>query len=453
MNKTFFYLGLALFYLIIFFAPHKLVYFSAYFIAVFFFYLSTKKLSVALVYSLILSFFSEVGLAASLFLVEPRELQLGAGYVIKPLTMILLCLLPFSIRTRGFKFSRTDMILFLFYLLCILNIFFFPSTNVFYNILTISELLLAYFILRIHLSKTMVKHIFILLISMLLFQSLLSSLQYVRHRPLGALTETSTEVNPYGVTAPEDENIFRSTGTFYHPNLLTAFLLTTIPFHLFGTIAKTKKIIFITLSVFALFTTQSRLAWLFFSLFFLLLVIRRFKTHVYKFRGIPKKSILLITVSFAAVLLVFGSNILVRLDTIAQSFSETGSWGVRIKTYEEAINLITQSPLLGVGLNRSVSFYAENPITDFFTQLHPTSFYRIHNTPLEIAAETGIPGAVLFIIFIVLSITSLRNKKITPLQRAACWGLISLFVFSLFHPFFHSSIFAYFFLLSALMQI
>ena len=139
-----------------------------------------------------------------------------------------------------------------------------------------------------------------------------------------------------------------------------------------------------------------------------------------------------------------------RINTIPQAFEESGSFAIRVKLFQEGISLVSQSPILGTGLNRSSEFYFSDPATNILNYIKPSSFYRIHNMFLEIAAESGIIGLILFIISLLSVIFNYHTSKRMSLNKMALMGLGGLIFISMFNPSLHYSPFRYYFLLSAI---
>lgn len=451
INKLNFFLGLIIFYLLTFFAPNKPIYFSAFFASTLFFYLSTKDLRISLVFSLILSLFSEVGLGGSLFLMEPHQLNLGSGWWLSPMSLIILCLIPLSLRLKIKKYELANIALILFFLWSIISFLFLPNINVVYGIISLGELILVYLLFRIYISKENIPSINILLISMLIFQLIIGGLQYIFQRPIGLVAESVITGNPFGLTTPEESTFFRITGTMVHPNNFAATLLALIPFLLFyktnNIFLKSAKI----MCLLVLFFTYSRAAWGVLLLVGIIYLILEKQQKI-----LSKIYLLKIPTLVLGIILFFFlfPYITLRLLSIQQAIGNFGSWDVRTKLNEEAVSLINQYSITGVGLNRSVEAYVSSPVTDLVDILGNYKYYRIHNTFLEIATETGIPGVILFILFLIFVFGhyfKLTNKS--NFQKAAFYGLLGLIGMSLFNPFFHSSQLRLFFLLSAIILV
>lgn len=447
MKKYFFFLGLILFYFITFFAPHKLIYFSAYFASTFFFYKATNSIRRSLLYSLILSLFSDFGFAKSIFMMEPKEFNLGPGYFISPMTIFGLSLLPFSLVKNRKTYQSADLFVLVFFILSLVSFYIFPYTNVLYGVISLGEIILVYFILRNQLVKDDY-NIPKILISLIIFQIILAGTQFLLQRPLGQVAEGVITNNPYGLTTREDTNLFRLSGTFAHPNFLASFILQTFPFTLLYPSTYILLNLLKILSLVVLVFTYSRAAWIIFALIIILLFFAK-QIHL-KFLKVIPLYYYLIPISLTFLFIILTPYLNARLNSFPQAFEEYGSFGVRTKLLEEGISLVSQYPLTGVGLYRSIEEYANNPVTDLFERVPVGRFYGIHNTPLEIASEIGIPGLLFFVFFILFVFQHYLKSKRTYLKNAAFFGLLGLLGISMFNPFFHTSQFRIFFLLAAI---
>lgn len=118
----------------------------------------------------------------------------------------------------------------------------------------------------------------------------------------------------------------------------------------------------------------------------------------------------------------FNSNIITQ--RLASSFNlKEGSNAERYKNWAQAADMIRDYPLRGVGLGN----YART--------VEPTASSRssiyAHNLFLDIAAETGILNAIIFLSLIIISIwRNIKNNDIASLGLAA--GLIAFLVHSIF---------------------
>ncbi|OGF99135.1 hypothetical protein A2Y99_02885 [Candidatus Gottesmanbacteria bacterium RBG_13_37_7] len=455
MKRSYFFIGLAIFYLIIFFAPNKPVYFGAYFVSTFFFYLSNKNLRTSFLYSLILSIFSEIGLAGSLFLMEPNSLNMGSGWWISPMTLILIIMIPFSFNKQLSRIHTADVFVLLFFIWSIINLIIYSYTNVFLGILTLTECIIAYYLLRIYLSKTDLQIVVVLLLSILLFQSIIGIIQWRAQRPLGITAEPVMIDRSSGFTTVEEENLFRITGTTGHPNILASTLLVLSPFLFISKKNNRLNILFRILVFFALFFTFSRVAWaifiICFSYYFITYILKKNIGNLLE--SINLKATGIIITVFVLVFIILSPYLSTRFRSIPLAFEEGGSMNIRLKLYQEALSMIVQFPVFGVGINRSLETYAAYPSSNIMRFIYPSGFYRIHNTFLEIVSETGIVGLIFFMVLLFLVIKKAYIDRHLDFQKASLIGLFSLIGIASFNPFFHFSQFRLFFLLSALILV
>src|SRR3989338_9647599 len=196
----FFITGLILFYLLQWLSPSKPVYYASYGILFLFCNLAFKSIFRSLTYTLILSFFSETSLAASLFKLEP---DIGSGYFISALTILSFLLLIASFGKTKSTIHWTDWIALGFLLWNVVLFFLQPHSNSLFGILTLGEMTITYFLLRSTLDVNDLKVIPLLLSSMLIFQSIVASIQFLTQGNVGILAESANVDFPFGLTATE----------------------------------------------------------------------------------------------------------------------------------------------------------------------------------------------------------------------------------------------------------
>ncbi len=447
-SKRFLLLGLLIFYLLIIFSPNRLTYLFAHFISLVFFYKSTKDINLSFIIVLILALFSDIGFLGDLFRMEPEELNLGSGFIISPMTLLLLFLIPLSIRMKIERVNIADILVLFFSFSSLVSFYFFPYINPLLGIISLGEVISVYFVLRTNLKEGNSRFILQVLTSMVIFQTILGAGQALLGKPIGILMEYVTFTNPFGITTSEERTLFRVTGSFGHPNLFATFLLAVSPFLLLAPKRNSYLKFFTVLSIIVLFFTYSRAAWVIFVIMIILMLL----TKQVSFK-IPKEVPLWwysIPVALTILFIILTPYLNARIDTIPQAFEEGGSFNIRGKLFQEGLSLVEQYPLTGVGLNRSVQEYSSSPVTDIFEIRRPSTFYRIHNTFLEIAAEIGILGLLFFILFLLYVFRHYLKSKKTYLKNAAFFGLLGLIGISMFNPFLHASQFRYFFLLAAI---
>ena len=441
--------GLAVFYIIQFFAPNKPVYFLSYFAVLPFFYNLTKDISKSLVYSLILSIFSEVGIGSSLFVMEPLYVNPDPGWMISPMTILILITFPFIFQKKV-KVRLPDLLILFFLLWSVVTLFFNPYENVLYGIIRTGEVILVYFILRIMLKSRDTAFIYYLLLSILGFLVLLGGLQFILQRNIGIIAESVNITYPYGLTAVEDINLFRITGLSGHANLFAIDLITLLPFTIYS--ANLMIVILSGLGFLAFIFTHSRAAWAIGVGILVLMEItkdrkdRQLMTADFTRLFRPGFYLLIIILSLP--------YIFIRLTSLDLAFEEGGSFNVRTKIWSEALNLFVRYPLTGIGINRFQQVASEEPVTNIFAASRFTPATKIHNLFIEILTETGFIGLMIFLVFIFSVYRYyFRNKNINRrglnVRRISFFSLTGLILISLLHPFFQTPQFRLIFLYSA----
>lgn len=451
-----FIIGLFIFFIIQFFAPNKIFYFASYYIAFIFFFLAVKDIAVSLILSLILALFSDIGLASSYFKLQPEFLNLGSGYWISSLTILLLNLLFLSIFRKIKKITLADYALLLFFLWSVIFNLFFPEPNIIYGLLRLAEGLLVYYLLRIYLRRKHFKYIAYIFIFLLIFQVFLSVNQFLFSRNIGILLEGVNIGDPYGITAVEESSLFRASGSFTHPNYLASFLITMMPFILLIPGRAWYILIFILMLYISLFLTFSRAGW----------AIGLIQTTVYLFRKkliIPRKikpSIIGIMVLIPIMIYFLFPHLSARLQSLNQALTSGGSFDTRYKLFQEGFNIISKFPLTGIGLNYSTIYYMFNPVTDLYLLIPNIGNYRLHNLFLEITAETGLVGLFIFLAFLSSIIKNYFDHRIKEersfnekFRQASFWGFLSLLFISMFNPFLQATLFRLFFLMAAIILV
>ena len=450
-------IGLIFFYSSQFFIHGKLLYFLSYFILIFFFYYALKKINLVILLTLVVSLFFEVGLANRWFILQPTQLNMGSGWWISPKTFLFLSLLLLTFKNRKllnhFKIKSSDVMLALFFFWAIFSFFFQTNINFFIGIFQLFEMVIIYYLLRLHLSDQNLGMVIFILFSQVIFQSFISFGQLIYKRPLGLIIESTLVKDPFLLTTVEGTNIFRLTGTFGHPNMLAAFMISLAPFVILFRPASFIYGLIDLLIFLIIFYTYSRISWFFFIIEYL------FCLNLNKLKKFPaglnlKRLLMPVIILLIVLIFLIYPNLLGRWQSTGFSIQEYGSLGMRIKMMQEGLNLVAKQPLLGVGLNRSLEYYAKNPVTDLFQNTKPDPFYRIHNTFLEIASELGIIGLILFLLFIYfVLISAIKEKRNSLIKSASTLGMAGLIIIAYVNPFFHTIQMDIMFLLAAVVLV
>ncbi|MBT6447807.1 MAG: hypothetical protein HOK38_03565 [Flavobacteriaceae bacterium] len=200
-----------------------------------------------------------------------------------------------------------------------------------------------------------------------------------------------------------------------------------------------------TLAIFciiSIFKTRSAIVVLFISMLLTCIALYRFLV----IRKIYKNNVSLFFKFFKVIIIPFlivivtdnyisqrydGINVQSRVSTLG-NISTDSSLQQRIRYIKATLSSFTQYPIFGVGIGNweIVSLKYENPdMTNFVVP------YHAHNDYLEILAETGVPGFLIYFGLIFLVGYLLLKKILTNNNIAESTFLIFLFIWLLIHLF------------------
>jgi putative inorganic carbon (hco3(-)) transporter len=233
--------------------------------------------------------------------------------------------------------------------------------------------------------------------------------------------------NPSWLVGVSDKNYLRAIAFFPDPHMFSFYLGMLLPFSVslyLESSNKNKRILFLFISIAMLITdtlTFSRGGYLglLAGLAFTFFIFR--KTLVQKFSA-QRIAIASIIGLIIFITILFPNPISSRLSS---SFDiEEGSNLGRLETWNQSIDVIRKNPW-GVGLG------------NYPLEIKPGADYRepiySHNLYLDIAAETGIINALIFIWLIIASIFSfMKMGKDNKFYLAGAVGLIIFSVHSIF---------------------
>lgn len=236
--------------------------------------------------------------------------------------------------------------------------------------------------------------------------------------------------------------------TLHNPNILGAFL--TSAFALCMGIFVTKVqvlyrlLAFILLAVFAvcLLFTFSRAAWL------TALIVAFLWCLCYSRR------LLLVLVPPVAALMFYERALIMQRLLSAFDGTDTSSV-LRMALWESTRVMIERHPVSGIGWGAYRFLY---PKYDFFIKDPSIIIYHAHNTFLHYAAELGIVGLLLFVLFFVVNICyavissrKAKDENMQALARGLCAVFLAVFLGSLTdHTLFSSQMMSVFLFLSGL---
>jgi O-antigen ligase len=119
----------------------------------------------------------------------------------------------------------------------------------------------------------------------------------------------------------------------------------------------------------------------------------------------------------------------------------------RVAMLIEGEHMVRDHPLVGVGPNMIEAVYAEYRVPEAVERLNP----HLHNVPMQIAAERGLPALALWLTFIVVLArglyTRLRSARRKTIAAAAIAAVVGMLAAGLFEYNFGDSEFLMLFLL------
>ena len=225
------------------------------------------------------------------------------------------------------------------------------------------------------------------------------------------------------VQLPEGESFLRAYGTLPHPNILGGFTLILLigPISFFMRKEKPNNFALLLLApgVSLLALTFSRSAWLALIVFSLVLI--------WKSRYFDRKrlAILLAIIVISFVGILFPYRQLVQARTLnPTSHSEEFSFIGRAWLNQEALKMISEHPLAGVGIGSFIIGLANQAGSGYVIE-------PVHNVFLLAGAELGIPGLLLVIALSILFLYHLFKAE-NPNAILAGATLTGLGIISLF---------------------
>lgn len=270
-----------------------------------------------------------------------------------------------------------------------------------------------------------------------LYNAILIILQRIAGGPLGLPVETLNASSLYGRYALELRSLYRPGGFTDDPNASATILGMFIPFLTILGLTRNafhKTLVWITLicATVALLCTASRSVWIVTTILVGLSVYRIYHLRLIripKFLRIHGYWIGILVTLFAAPL------IYLRISTLQQAFSDTGSGTFRLIHLRIAVNTMLSYPW-GTGLG-TTPLELINRFPPAYYMFDPS---ELHSIFAQIAASLGIPGLLCFVLFIYSllkrHIQSYQEHKTRVLPYAIFMSMISYLMTANFYPWF-----------------
>jgi len=226
-------------------------------------------------------------------------------------------------------------------------------------------------------------------------------------------------------------------GTVGHPNALAKYLCFCIPVILSYVLNERsnttiRKLAFVSMiaGCVVLIMTLSRGSWMALGLALMYFFYERFRGYS-KSRSKAVAMVFLLSVMLAIATLGFSKHVRVRLFE-----SDYGSARSRIPMAMVALNIISNHPISGVGLNNYTT------VMGAYDRTREWQSYRwpapVHNSYLLIAAESGIPALVAFFWLIIAVFTQVKpalkrlDSPVAFLQIGFLGGLMTWLISGMF---------------------
>ncbi len=292
--------------------------------------------------------------------------------------------------------------------------------------------MLIFYILAVNQVLKITRMMKIFIMSMGL-QAIIGIAQFILQSDLGLGILGEQDLNRFNPQAAkfyiENMPILRAYGTFAHPNIFSAYLLTSIMF-IFIFWKKMKpihKYILIILQVVALLLTFSRS-----TLFaFIVAVVILSSWHLKSLDIRRRFKVLFIS------LIVLSQLFILWIYRILSIFTDN-SISERIEGYKNALKMFWDYPT-GVGFNLSTLYL--DKISD--KNIPPWTYQPPHNIYLLILSEAGLLGATVlfsilgFLIYkLIMKNKNLMNIKERHIWRVFCCLLVSFVIITLFDHYF-----------------
>jgi O-antigen ligase len=358
----------------------------------------------------------------------------GAEFAISPFDIPLVpifIILLLKVLNRKFYIHRDLLsgLVFLYFIMLLPSVFY--SSTSFNSLLEIArevKFIIVFFWLRAFFTEPNTKYYFYLAVIIgISFQMLLSIPQILTGTSVALVSSQETSLNMIS------GGIARITGSFGHPGMLAQFLNIVIISLLIRWLGMKKGafhnayLVFFLLGLVMLISTYSRTA-LAIEIALILFVLAFSSKFLNLNMQFIKKIGLYIFLGgvFVVIMVVFSDQIVSRFTSAP---SESGD--IRIVLANIAIKMITENPILGVGLNNFtdvMSFYDSTGLS--YVWAHP-----VHNIYLLIAAEIGLFGLIVFMLkistFLLTALKVLNSKKKINQESlcflfAATCGLIAI---------------------------
>ena len=340
---------------------------------------------------------------------------IDVGFSIKPYmfaTILIYIYLMLTKQKFTFNFGKIDLIYILFMIFCSLELLFVEhSDNSFRYILGMIIMYISYFGVANLCKKISKRTVENTICNVGLVFSIITIIYYLVGLKSLNFNFIGNGVISYGVLL--DRSVARLISFASSDPNITAFIFTLFFFFNLKNIKSIKNKISVFLISSIIILTFSRGAILAFSLSFLYFILYE-KNISSTIKRAIKIVVPLIIVLFILNIISDGLVFDIFIKRFSESLNDGGSG--RMNLWDESFKIFNNHPILGIGLNNS-RYYISGTY--------------IHNTFLQVLAETGIVGFAFYIIYILL--IYLESKKIDVFNKNNFFRSITIcFLFQMF---------------------
>jgi len=332
---------------------------------------------------------------------------------------------------KEYKRNVFLFLLFILFLLVGVSISKNPASGIFGIIKFLEFIYLGLFV-YFNFGKLNKKAIVFLLGFGIVFESLLSFLQYLNQGSFQGVLYFLGE-RSFNQQTPAIANasingalVLRPYGTFSHPNVLGGFLVLSSIFVLSfkQLVGKYFLIIVLFSSTIGILVSLSRIAiasWLIFLLiYFVLMIVRKYKKLKINPKFLKNNSFVLLTILIIFLLTLFNPIFLERFTLL--SFSDE-SVLQRISLINSSIEMFLKNPVFGVGINN----FLNNLKTSFNT---PVLIQPVHNIFLLTLAQVGVIGFGVFTYMLFKAVKlSIKSKDKKVIKLSIIFSIIFIGIF------------------------
>ena len=244
---------------------------------------------------------------------------------------------------------------------------------------------------------------------------------------------------------PYTETVLRS--TLGNSNFVGSYLTLFIPalITMYFLKGKFRYLLLSAIFLATLVLSTARSAWVGIALFLpflIIFLIKNFEKKQLKNYIIILICFILICVATIALEQITGNHIIThKLSTLVQDIINLGHFNIslemgsaRLKIWDMVFNVIKNKPILGTGpetLPLGLATYSHESFTRWINE-SSTFIDKAHNDYLHIAACTGIPSLVFYIIFLILILNSFRKSMFKNKIAFIFFGTIFTYIVQAF---------------------